>query len=114
LWGSIIMAQEISSDRRRPRRKALAPEGVPRVAQQDYEALIAAFVDRHGITRCPTAFAVPSRGAVTAADRAALESYAAERERLHRKKLAAQPYSFVRKWVDRDQRSHAPPLVNDP
>ena len=50
------------------------------------EAAIAAFIRLKGITRCPTAYAVPTRGTVTPADQAALERYAADRERSRRQK----------------------------
>ena len=50
---------------------------------------IAEFIRTRGITRCPTACVSPTQGLVAAADRAALEEYAVERERIRRAKLAA-------------------------
>jgi hypothetical protein len=55
----------------------------------DGEAQIAEFIRTRGITRCPTACVSPTQGLVAAADRAALEEYAVERQRLRRAKLAA-------------------------
>jgi hypothetical protein len=55
----------------------------------DGEAEIAEFIRTRGITRCPTACVSPTQGLVAAADRAALEEYAVERERTRRARLAA-------------------------
>jgi hypothetical protein len=66
--------------------------------QQDYEAAVAAFIRRQGITRCPTACALPTQGIVSAADRAALEHYAATRARLRQQRIAARERSF---WASR-------------
>jgi hypothetical protein len=55
----------------------------------DGEAEIAEFIRTRGITRCPTACVSPTQGLVAAADRAALEEYAGERERIRRARLAA-------------------------
>ena len=49
---------------------------------QQYEADIAAFIRRNGITRCPTACAAPTHASGNAADRAALRRRAEEREAL--------------------------------
>jgi hypothetical protein len=54
----------------------------------DGEAEIAEFIRTRGITRCPTACVSPTQGLVAAADRAALEEYAVERERIRRARLA--------------------------
>jgi len=62
--------------------------------QNEYEAAVAAFVRSRGITRCPTACAFPTQGIVTAADRAALEDYAAARERLRRRRIAVRMQWF--------------------
>ena len=53
----------------------------------EYRAAVAAFV--HGITRCPTACALPTQGTVAAADRAALRDYAIARDQSRQKRLAA-------------------------
>ena len=59
------------------------------MSQAEYDAAVAAFIRTKGITRCPTACTYPTEGTVSAADRAALEAYAGERERLRRRKIAA-------------------------
>ena len=53
------------------------------------EAEIAEFIRTRGITRCPTACVLPTQGLVAAADRAALEEYAVQRERIRQARLAA-------------------------
>ena len=45
----------------------------------DYEAAVAAFIRAKGITRCPTACALPTQATIAARDRTALEDYAAKR-----------------------------------
>jgi hypothetical protein len=47
----------------------------------EYQAAVAAFIHVKGVTRCPTACALPTQGTVPLADRAALADYAALRER---------------------------------
>lgn len=65
-------------------------DGTHRVGLRgDCTAEIAEFIRTRGITRCPTACASPTQGLVAAADRAALEEYAVERERIRRAKLVA-------------------------
>jgi hypothetical protein len=46
----------------------------------EYQAAVAAFIHARGITRCPTACALPTQGIVAAADRAALRDYAIARD----------------------------------
>jgi hypothetical protein len=48
--------------------------------QDEYQAAVAAFIRDYGITRCPTACAVPTQATIGAADRAALAKYAADRQ----------------------------------
>jgi hypothetical protein len=62
------------------------------------EAAIAAFIRLRGVTRCPTAYAGPTRASITAIDRAALERYMADRERQRqqRRQRAAWDASFWR------------------
>ena len=50
------------------------------MSESEQEALIAEFMRKKGITRCPTACAVPTHAAVTEADRAALRDYNAAKE----------------------------------
>ena len=47
----------------------------------DYEAAVAAFIRAKGVTRCPTACALPTQGTVPAGDRAALANYAEARDK---------------------------------
>ena len=53
----------------------------------DYEAAIAEFMRKKGVTRCPTACAVPTRATVAEADRAALRNYGAAKEAARVEKL---------------------------
>ncbi len=55
--------------------------------QDEHEAAVAAFIRSKGITRCPTACALPTQGTVAAADRVALQSYAATRAKSHPRKI---------------------------
>ncbi|MGA8398702.1 MAG: hypothetical protein WB697_02365 [Stellaceae bacterium] len=50
------------------------------MSQNEQDVLIAEFMRKKGITRCPTACAVPTHAAVSEADRAALRDYNAARE----------------------------------
>jgi len=66
---------------------SLAPE-------DEREAEVAEFIRTKGVTRCPTACVLPTQGLVAAADRAALEEHAIERDRVRRAKIAARCRSF--------------------
>jgi hypothetical protein len=59
------------------------------MCQDEYKAAMAAFIRIKGITRCPTACALPTQGVVAAADQVALQNYAMARERVRRKRIAA-------------------------
>jgi hypothetical protein len=50
------------------------------MSQNEYDAAIAEFMRKKGITRCPTACAVPTHAAVSEADRAALRHYGEVKE----------------------------------
>lgn len=50
------------------------------MSKQEYEAAIAAFLSKKQITRCPTAFALPTQTVTSEADREALRRHAAARE----------------------------------
>ena len=63
-------------------------------SQDDPELAVAEFIRKRGVTRCPTACVLPTQGLVAAADRAALEEHAIERDRIRRAKLAARYRSF--------------------
>ena len=58
------------------------------MSQAEQDALIAEFMRKKGITRCPTACAVPTHAAVSESDRKALRDYddAKEAARLERAK----------------------------
>jgi hypothetical protein len=64
--------------------------------EDEYKAAVAAFISRKGVTRCPTACALPTQGTVDASDRAALKNYAAARALLRRHRQAARNQPF---WV---------------
>lgn len=57
--------------------------------EDDREAAVAEFIRTKGVTRCPTACVLPTQGMVAAADRAALEEHAIERDRIRRERVAA-------------------------
>jgi hypothetical protein len=57
--------------------------------RDDPEAAVAEFIRKRGVTRCPTACVLPTQDLVAAADRAALEEHAIERDRIRRARLAA-------------------------
>jgi len=50
------------------------------MSQNEYDVAIAEFMRKKGITRCPTACAVPTHAALSDADRAALSDYNAAKE----------------------------------
>jgi hypothetical protein len=50
------------------------------MSQNEYDTAIAEFMRKKGITRCPTACAVPTHAALSEADRAALSDYNAAKE----------------------------------
>ena len=62
------------------------------MSQNEYDATVAAFVRNNGIARCPTACALPTQA--RAADRAALEDYAAQRKWLRERRMAPWRRSF--------------------
>ena len=64
------------------------------MSDDDSEA-VAEFIRTKGITRCPTAFVLPTQALLGAADRAALEEYAAARDRLHRARAAVNWGKFI-------------------
>ena len=55
----------------------------------EYQAVVAAFIRAKGVTRCPTACALPTQGTVPSADRAALADYATARDRSRERRQAA-------------------------
>ena len=61
---------------------------------REYEAAVEAFIRSNGITRCPTACALPTQGTVAAADQAALQRYAERRSQSRRRQIMARDRSF--------------------
>jgi hypothetical protein len=57
------------------------------MSTNEYDAAIAEFLRKKGVTRCPTACVVPTHASVGEADRAALRSYNASREAARIEKL---------------------------
>jgi hypothetical protein len=66
----------------------------PHAPEDDPAAAVAEFIRTRGVTRCPTACVLPTQGLVAAADRAALEEHAIERDRIRRARIAARYRSF--------------------
>jgi hypothetical protein len=66
------------------------------MTQQEQEAAVAAFIRARGVTRCPTACAVPTQASVAEPDRRALQLRAEEREarRLEKKLRDVALYRF--------------------
>ena len=58
------------------------------MSHHDRDAEIAAFIQAKGVTRCPTACAVPIQGSPDLADQAALAEYANARDQSLRMKIA--------------------------
>jgi hypothetical protein len=67
------------------------------MSQSDYEAAVAAFIQKRGITRCPTACVVRTQGTVSIADREALQKRSAEIERLRQKRHSRDPLAGFKK-----------------
>jgi hypothetical protein len=57
------------------------------MTEAEYDAQIAEFLRKRGVTRCPTACVVPTHGAVADLDRAALRNYNEAREAARMEKL---------------------------
>ena len=68
--------------------------GTLTMCSEEYEAAVAAFIRRNGITRCPTACALPTQAAPAAADRVALQRYSALRSQSRRQHAAGRDRSF--------------------
>ena len=69
------------------------------MCQEEYEEAIVAFIRNNGITRCPTACAVPTQGVIAPADRVALEGHARERSRARQRKFAVRERAFAGRKV---------------
>ncbi len=57
------------------------------MSSADYEAAVADFLRKKGVTRCPTVCAVPTQASVGEADRAAYRDYVAAQEATRLQKL---------------------------
>jgi hypothetical protein len=57
------------------------------MSDTEYARAVAEFLEKRGVTRCPTACVVPTHASVTEADRAALRDHSAEREAARQTKL---------------------------
>jgi hypothetical protein len=57
------------------------------MSDAEYARAVAEFMQKRGVTRCPTACVVPTHASVTEADRAALRDHNAEREAAREAKL---------------------------
>jgi len=62
------------------------------MSQTEYEAAVADFLRKKGVTRCPTVCVVPTQATVDEADRAAYRDYVAAKEaaRLEKQKSLQQ------------------------
>jgi 3-methyladenine DNA glycosylase/8-oxoguanine DNA glycosylase len=60
----------------------------------DDAAAIAAFIRTRGVTRCPTACAIPTQATIPAADRAALARHGVVRERARQQRMAAAAHAY--------------------
>lgn len=59
------------------------------MSDADYEAAVAAFLKKRGVTRCPTVCVVPTQATVAEADRAAYRDYVTTQEAARLEKLKA-------------------------
>ena len=57
------------------------------MSEADYEAAVAPFLKKKGVTRCPTVCVVPTQATVAEADRAAYRNYVAAKEAARLEKL---------------------------
>jgi len=68
--------------------------GTLTMCREEYEAAVAAFIRSNGITRCPTACALPTQAAPAVADQVALQRYAVLRSQSRRQQVAGRDRSF--------------------
>ena len=68
--------------------------GTLAMCSEEYEAAVAAFIGRNGVTRCPTACALPTQAAPAAADQAALQHYAVLRSQSRRQQAGGHDRAF--------------------
>ena len=66
------------------------------MSDADYEAAVAAFLSKKGVTRCPTVCVVPTQATVADADRRAYRDYVEAKETSRLEKLkSAQLVDFA-------------------
>ena len=61
---------------------------------RDDTAAIAAYIRTRGVTRCPTACAIPTQATIPVADRAALARHERVRERARQRRMATAAQSY--------------------
>ena len=71
------------------------------MSQSEYEAEVAAFIQRNGITRCPTACVVRTQGTVSLADQEALRRRADDVETRRSSRRFVAPIFFGKKRIAR-------------
>ena len=57
------------------------------MSEADYEAAVAAFLKKKGVTRCPTVCVIPTQATVAEADRAAYREHVAAQDAARAEKL---------------------------
>ena len=62
--------------------------------REEHEAAVAAFIRNNGITRCPTACALPTQATPDPADRVALQRYVAQRNQTRKQQAMGRAASF--------------------
>ncbi|HUC09431.1 MAG TPA: hypothetical protein VL985_03280 [Stellaceae bacterium] len=67
------------------------------MSHSEFEAQVAAFINLHGVTRCPTACLVRTQATIDQADREALQRRAVEEETRRKRRRNPMALSFGRK-----------------
>jgi hypothetical protein len=62
--------------------------------REEHEATVAAFIRNNGITRCPTACALPTQATADPTDRVALQRYVAQRNQTRKRQAIGRGRSF--------------------
>ena len=62
--------------------------------REEHEAAVAAFIRNNGITRCPTACALPTQATPAPADRVALRRYVAQHNQTRKRQAMGRRRSF--------------------
>ena len=65
------------------------------MSETDYARAVAEFMRQRGVTRCPTAYVVPTRASLSDEDRAALRNHDAAREAARQMKLRSMQELFA-------------------